>query len=32
MNPKKSEALAKNLKVGFEVLNNQRKRIIITKA
>lgn len=31
MNPKKSEALAKNLKVGFEVLNNQRKRIIITK-
>jgi len=32
MNPKKSEALTKNLKVGFEVLNNQRKRIIITKA
>ena len=32
MNPKKSEALAKTLKVGFEVLNNQRKRIIITKA
>jgi len=32
MNPKKSEALAKNLKVGFEALNNQRKRIIITKA
>jgi len=31
MNPKKSETLAKNLKVGFEVLNNQRKRIIITK-
>lgn len=31
MNPKKSEILAKNLKVGFEALNNQRKRIIITK-
>jgi len=32
MNPKKSELLAKKLKVGFEVLNNQRKRIVITKA
>ena len=32
MNPKKSELLAKNLEVGFEVLNNQRKRIVITKA
>ena len=32
MHPKKSELLAKNLEVGFEVLNNQRKRIIITKA
>jgi len=30
MDLKQSEKIAKNLKVGFEILDNQRKRNIIT--